>query len=194
MAGWMVSLMVIHLLGLPMAAVAQEAESGCMEGECHQELERKAFLHRPITERRCSPCHVEGPSGGEVPAHHSDVLSRPLEPPARGASVCEECHDQLEPSPSAFHNGEDDLHSRHALRPRGGRTCLLCHAPHQASNQALIRSWLPYGRERLTLTFEPTEVGGNCTTSCHIPIAYDREERIPSSMRIAEPPSPAEKP
>jgi hypothetical protein len=53
---------------------------------------------------------------------------------------------------------------------------------------------MPFGREQLTLEFTATLDGGECTTSCHIPAAYDRNQAIPSTMRIAEPEPPLESP
>lgn len=322
MPTWLSSLLAVQLVGLPMTAVAEPPDSGCMAGECHQEIEQRAFLHHPVAKLRCSPCHIADRNGGEVPAYHQGSVSRPLAP-ARGSPLCEQCHAALPPphgedadskgdrclrchdahggaeqtilhapeqevclpcheqelalprrqrffqesgkdlapalpevyrhgplaqgrcSPchqmhvenlrdlsigdlpqganvpydrtlytsclgvchetdgiekartttaTAFRNGDDNLHFRHVVRPRTGRSCLLCHAPHQAENRALIRAGMPYGREILTLVFEPTDLGGRCTSSCHIPAEYDREEAVPSAMRIAPPPTSTEEP
>ncbi len=85
-----------------------------------------------------------------------------------------------------FRNAQDNLHYRHVVGAgkNRGRSCRLCHEPHQARNTELIRSSMPYGKERLTLDYSAGEAGGRCATSCHITTQYDREEAIPSRMRV----------
>ncbi len=116
-------------------------------------------------------------------------------------SACfESCHppglveEQRSTTATRFRNGDDNLHFRHVANQSRGRSCRLCHLPHRSRNPGLVRTSMPFGNEkRLTLEFSAEETGGRCETSCHVPVAYDREEAIPSRMRVREPDSNSEK-
>lgn len=316
MGRWIRCIWVPLWIAVPVATSPAQPDESCMAAGCHAGLGQRHFVHRPVQEGRCAPCHVAAKPGQPVPSYHEGHVARALAP-ARGAEACVECHDPLpafhadttdadldpclrchdphggdtaaelrgseeelclacharefepprpqvfprgeepsgddedtqihrhgplreglcgpchpahaagpaellrgelpvgpyapydraaysacfneachapelaeqEPTQAAtgFRNGESNLHYRHVVQPHEGRSCGLCHAPHLASNPALIRSSMPYGQEMLTLSFEPTKLGGRCTTTCHIPLAYDRKEAIPSAMRVTEP-------
>ena len=154
----------------------------------------EVHLHGPVAEARCGACHN---AHGRSPAEllRGTLPSGPYAPYDRSAySACfGSCHEaELVEAPrtseaTRFRNGDDNLHFRHVARDRQGRVCGLCHEPHLARNQALVRKGMPFGSERLTLEFVASERGGSCTTSCHMPLAYDRELAIPSIMRVPEP-------
>ncbi len=170
---------------------------------CHGAYREKSFVHKPVFEGKCDLCHVaplkdkdaENPHGqssagllsGLLPKNNYGTYSQ-----AAFSACFSTCH-----SPSAieepktedatrFRNGDDNLHFRHVARYPRGRSCILCHEPHQAENFALIDDHMDYGNEKLTLEFSITKHGGRCETSCHIPVEYDRDERVPSKMRLVE--------
>ncbi|MFQ5415536.1 MAG: cytochrome c3 family protein [Myxococcota bacterium] len=150
--------------------------------------------HGPVAEGRCSPCHqAHGPPPahllrGELPEGLYQRYRRSAYSACYGA-----CHDAglaeraRTETATDFRNGEENLHYRHVVAPTRGRSCRLCHDPHRAANAALIRRAMPFGAEQLTLRFEATRSGGSCTTSCHMPVAYDRDRAIPSRMRVRDP-------
>jgi predicted CXXCH cytochrome family protein len=150
--------------------------------------------HGPIREGSCAPCHPAHPKKASDLLYGTLPTGRYVAYERAAYSACTgSCHppalieDERTSSATRFRNGSDNLHYRHVVRPRAGRSCRFCHDPHLADNPALVRRGLPFGKQVLTLDFEVTERGGRCTTSCHIPTEYDRDEAVPSSMRVREP-------
>ncbi len=156
--------------------------------------------HGVVAEDRCDECHLMhagSPKGllrGEFPVADYASYDR-----ASYSACLESCHPpelvESQPTTTAtrFRNGDDNLHFRHVAARSRGRSCRLCHAPHQTRNPALVRGAMPFGKERLTLEFSVGETGGRCESSCHLPTEYDRELAIPSRMRVLEPRSDSER-
>lgn len=149
--------------------------------------------HGPVAEGRCAPCHPAHPENPSDLLHGDLPTLRYVAYERAAYSACTgSCHppalieEERTSTTTRFRNGDDNLHTRHVVRPRAGRSCGFCHVPHLAANPALVRRGLPFGREMLTLEFEVTERGGRCTSSCHIPAEYDRDEAVPSAMRVQE--------
>ncbi len=161
-------------------------------GEATETEDLEARLHGPPTEEgRCSACHLShaenrpGLLRGALPTGAYAQYERPSY-----SSCWEPCHDaalveeERTTSTTGFRNGDDNLHYRHVAKPKRGRSCGLCHAPHRARGPGLIRNGMPYGKEVLTLRFTPTKSGGTCETSCHLSVEYSRTEAIPSRIRV----------
>lgn len=196
-------------------ALLLAAHSDCANGGCHQGLaprqqpvataedaskatwgKGRTHAHGPFADQKCEACHL-GHSQGKRPAS----IVRGSFPPSlyvrysrSSYSACfDACHsaalvEEVRTTvATGFRNGGDNLHYRHVAKLERGRSCRLCHEPHTAGNKALIRDYLPFGVQRLTLRYEASDSGGKCTTSCHIPVSYSRDEAIPSPMRVAEP-------
>ena len=150
--------------------------------------------HGPVAKGRCGECHLvhsgrsKGLLRGTYPMTNYATYDRALY-----SSCFESCHSpdliELQPTLSAtrFRNGPDNLHFRHVAALSKGRSCRMCHASHQARNSGLVRSSIPFGKERLTLDFTAGETGGRCASSCHLPVEYDRDEAVPSRMKVLEP-------
>lgn len=162
--------------------------------DAHAEEPEEITEHGPIREGRCAPCHPAHPENasdllhGELPRGRYAPYERTVYSACTGS-----CHspalieEETTTTATRFRNGQDNLHYRHVVRPGAGRSCGFCHDPHVADNRALVRRGLPFGKERLTLNFESTQRGGRCATSCHIPVEYDRQEAVPSAMRVRDP-------
>ncbi|MBI4697558.1 MAG: cytochrome c3 family protein [Nitrospirae bacterium] len=90
-----------------------------------------------------------------------------------------------------FRNGNVNLHYSHVSIPKG-RTCRTCHQicypQHVSKNPKLIRESFPFGKRALTLTFEKTETGGDCSTTCHRTSKYDRYEPVFNLIKTVPPP------
>jgi len=207
------------LVSLPLSTALGD---DCSSGGCHQALapptasvadskqadgptwaDPEKHLHGPLADQQCRACHL-GHGKGEKPASvvRGTLPTGLYTTYSRSAySACfDSCHsaalveDAKTTAATRFRNGDDNLHYRHVAKLRRGRSCRLCHEPHAAENQALIRDYLPFGVQRLTLKYEESDSGGKCTTSCHIPVSYSRDEAILSPMRVAEPSSAKELP
>jgi predicted CXXCH cytochrome family protein len=162
--------------------------------------EAEVRRHGVVAEDRCVECHLMhggSPKGllrGTYPEANYAPYNR-----ANYSACLESCHSpdlvEMKKTTTAtlFRNGDDNLHFRHVASPARGRSCRLCHAPHQARNRGLVPTSMAFGKERLTLDFSAGETGGGCGTSCHLPAEYDRELAIPSRMRVVEPDSNSEK-
>jgi len=147
-----------------------------------EKIETAKFLHGPIRDKNCMPCHS---------AHGSEfvsLLNRDF--PARfyanfssqNYELCWFCHDQtvvLEPESldTGFRNGQENMHHLHVNREKG-RTCRACHAEHASNNPVHIRDSVPYGQWQMEIQFEKTPTGGSCATGCHARYAYDRDSPV----------------
>jgi len=146
------------------------------------QLEQSKYLHGPIRDASCTPCHN---------AHGSDhvgMLNRYFPPrfyapfSLANYDLCFFCHDKnivLTPESEAtsFRNGLKNMHFLHVNREKG-RTCRACHAEHASNNPVHIRDAVPYGKWMMKIDFEKTATGGSCLTGCHARYGYDRVKPV----------------
>ncbi len=154
------------------------------------------YDHTPTQHEACDECHlIHGGSRGGLLSGPYPVRDHAIYEQAAYSGCFSTCHPpelveaRLTTTATRFRNADDNLHYRHVVDTTGrrGHSCRLCHASHQARNPQLIRPSMPYGKERLTLEFSARDTGGRCATSCHLTAEYDREEAIPSRMRVIAP-------
>jgi len=145
-----------------------------------------ATVHGPIEDEGCVMCH----DGHGSP--HVALLKRAYPPTFYAAyepktyALCFECHEaglatQAETEDATeFRNGTRNLHHVHVHKDRKGRSCRFCHAPHASALPHQLRASVPFGRVgwQLPLGFKPTKTGGTCTSGCHAPKSYDREQPV----------------
>ncbi len=144
--------------------------------------------HGPYAEGKCSPCHPahemdtayllrgDFPKSLYTSLYTPSTYSACYEAACHGSELTEEARTD---SATRFRNGDDNLHYLHvAAGSERGRSCRLCHEPHQALNAALIRTGMPFGKKFLTLEFTSTPNGGTCETSCHASFEYNRKIAI----------------
>ena len=147
------------------------------------ELEGKKFLHGPIKEGRCTPCH--DPHGSNffrmVRGNYPDTFYAPYKEGAY--DFCLQCHQKnlLRFAETTiytkFRNGNQNLHYVHVVNNRKGRTCLICHEPHASTGEKLIRKEGPkFGTWDIPMNFKITATGGSCAPGCHREFKYDREK------------------
>jgi len=149
---------------------------------CHTGLLTPSMtvLHQPVAAGRCTSCH--SPHASNDPR----LLLRafPTGPYAPYTSetyeLCLSCHNpDLARYPDTefatnFRDGKRNLHYLHVNNPQKGRSCILCHGVHGASNQKLVADSVPFGQWNLPIKFVPTATGGSCSPGCHRPQSYDR--------------------
>jgi predicted CXXCH cytochrome family protein len=159
--------------------------------DIRKEIEGKEYLHGPLRDQQCTPCH--DPHG----SFHAQLLKdaypgsfyAPYEPGAY--EFCFGCHDknllQEQSAATGFRNGTHNLHAAHVVKDVKGRTCMACHVSHAGDNPQLInREGAPFGSWRIPLRFKGTESGGSCMPGCHRQMGYDRKEPVGNSKNKAK--------
>jgi predicted CXXCH cytochrome family protein len=135
--------------------------------ECHDKPTNAKSTHGAIDEEGCTGCH----------SPHSADLKYLLDdnPP----ELCFDCHgskfvkQQQSSSVTGFRDGEQNLHYVHAGKNK--IECLACHDVHASPQDHLIRPKGSNGKEAVTITYAASGKGGNCTTSCHDQMSYERK-------------------
>jgi predicted CXXCH cytochrome family protein len=155
------------------------------------QIQSAQFLHGPLRQDNCSACHA---------AHGSDnpqILDQPFPaefytPYEEGKyDLCFACHDQAlvlqeTTTETGFRNGTRNLHFVHVNREKG-RSCRACHHEHASNQPKHIRSEVPFGRWTMKTEFTMTDTGGTCSTGCHVPYKYDRENPIDNHAASPQP-------
>ena len=150
-----------------------------------KELEDKEYLHGPVADQQCIPCHSPHGSG------YSKLMQGPYPgdfyaPFEQGIyDFCFECHEsgmltkREDASSTDFRNGDQNLHYLHVVKEQKGRTCQSCHATHASSGAKLIsQEGVRFGSWEIPIRFNQTETGGSCTPGCHRKVDYDRESPV----------------
>jgi predicted CXXCH cytochrome family protein len=148
------------------------------------EIEGKAYLHGPVAEGECSPCHA--PHGSDyyrlLRAYYPKGAYAPYGKDHQGTyALCFECHDQdmlnsaKTTSETGFRDGNRNLHFLHVVDPQKGRICTSCHASHASSNASLINDrGVRFGDWAIPVNYQATSTGGRCAPGCHYAAQYDR--------------------
>lgn len=140
------------------------------------------YLHGPLVQNNCVACHQ---------AHGSDfadILKKEFPPDFyapysdEAYDLCFDCHDKkivqsANSIDTGFRDGMNNLHFLHVNREKG-RSCRACHHEHASNQENHIRSEVPFGRWTMKVEFTKTDTGGGCTTGCHVPYSYDRENPV----------------
>jgi predicted CXXCH cytochrome family protein len=151
------------------------------------QIESATYLHGPLRQNNCVACHQGHGS------NFSRILNKAF--PAdfyapytdHAYDLCFECHDKklvlAEHSTSTgFRNGDRNLHYLHVHREKG-RSCRACHHEHASRQPKHIREQVPFGRWIMHTIYESTNTGGGCTTGCHLPYKYDRENPVQNEQQ-----------
>ena len=94
-------------------------------------------------------------------------------------ALCWACHDAelmtaaKSSTATSFRNGDTNLHYVH-VHGEKGRSCVLCHSPHAASNPSLIRESVGFGNWTFRMNFKSNDNGGSCAPGCHKEKTYTR--------------------
>ncbi len=139
-------------------AVSPAWAGSCLTSACHQALAGLKYPHQPVKDEECLACHLQRATVHPIPKGKSFELS------AKGAKLCEQCHEVL---------GK----KRVVHPPVKDGDCLSCHNPHGAKGRFLLDN----GEDLTTLCLGchdsapfkqkfmhgPTAVGA--CTQCHNP-------------------------
>ncbi len=153
----------------------------------------KLHKHGPIREGQCGGCH--NVHGSDRPllldeAYSSSFYNRAV---PENYALCMKCHDSrlaADPKgPTGFRNGQKNLHFVHVAKDRRDHNCRACHITHASANDRLVRDWTTFGKWQMPIAFRKTDTGGTCTSGCHVPWAYDRQNPVPAPTNKSAPTS-----
>lgn len=158
-----------------------------------EELEGKKFLHGPIAENKCVPCH--DPHGSMysklTPGPFPGTFYAGYEPGVY--DFCFGCHkssmlkQRETDADTNFRNGNANLHYLHVVKDMKGRSCQACHATHASSGEKLIsQEGVPFGNWNIPIRYTMSETGGSCMPGCHRELKYDRENAVDNRQNKQE--------
>lgn len=108
-------LVISPLASAESAPVIDMQDKTCIDYDCHADLQNKAFVHGPVNEGSCTPCHLQ-----LKPDLHQFELSHKKE------ELCHTCHVLLT--------------KNHVHQPVADGDCIGCHDPHQSDFQFMLRA------------------------------------------------------
>jgi len=130
---------------------------------CHDKPAQAKSVHPVIEAEGCTGCH----------SPHSAQLKHLLKDEV--PDLCLDCHENKldETKTTYFRDGKVNLHYQHAALSR--IPCLTCHEVHASPQDHLLRPKGMYGTVAVTIAYQASDKGGNCTTSCHDQRGYQRK-------------------
>jgi predicted CXXCH cytochrome family protein len=155
-----------HQANKALYAVKDKSSKLCYE--CHDNQSTKKSVHGPIQEDSCLGCHAPHAAKQKFQLGESTP------------ELCFGCHDKAllmekdTQKATGYRDGTSNLHFLHAGE-KNGIPCLTCHDVHASDQLHLIRPKGTNGKEAVTLTYKESDKGGNCTTSCHDALGYERK-------------------
>jgi len=145
-------------------------------------IESSKFVHGPIQQKDCSPCHAA--HGNDDPRLMKAAFPEEFYADYKeGAyALCFQCHDERlvterETAATGFRNGTYNLHYEHVHREKG-RSCRACHHEHASNTRFQIRDSVRFGEWDMELKFKFSDTGGMCLAGCHRPKGYDRVDPV----------------
>ncbi len=157
--------------------------------------DEQAQLHPPFAAGDCLDCHQPHAAAQKrlLSAAYAEGFYQQYS--AAAYALCLNCHAEstfTEPrtqDATAFRNGDLNLHYRHVNKVKG-RSCSVCHSPHGTRQAHTVQQSMTFGTRVLGLSYETTENGGSCSTSCHVKVSYDRLSPVNNPLRTS--PRPGE--
>lgn len=145
------------------------------------------FVHGPIREGECGPCHNAHASGNlnllRIP--FAREFYQPWDP--SHYALCFQCHspelvtEERTFSATGFRDGDRNLHHVHVQQEKG-RSCRACHEVHASDVPFHMRRSVPFGGWELPIRYKPLPNGGTCEEGCHLARTYDRTRPAPSNQ------------
>ncbi len=137
------------------------------------------FLHGPVRQGECTPCHRAHASDHRALLRGDYPESIYVDYTEVRYDLCFQCHDRRiisdeRTTATDFRDGDRNLHHVHVNRSKG-RACVICHEPHGSQHPRQMREGIAFGPGgwMLPIKFAKTERGGSCATGCHRELPYD---------------------
>jgi len=175
-----------------------KSASGRVIPDMKERTEKMASVHMPAADA-CSECHLPHASAfpkllnANFPSKDYNKYFAGDDQTPNTYALCFQCHAVSMMTPEIVMDGNEtkfrsdrvengkvtrvNLHYLHITNagattgPAFGRSCRVCHDPHGAPQDRLIRATFS---SNAPLKFEATPNGGTCALSCHGPESYER--------------------
>lgn len=157
-----------------------ETESGEVIPDVQAIIGMSTYLHGPVREGSCSPCHQPHASDtfGLLVYEYPPEFYAPYE--SDRYALCFQCHsessfiDAETDTLTNFRDDESNLHYVHVSRETRGRSCRACHEVHASNQPFHMSESVPYGGWDMPINYEQLSDGGRCSPGCHSPQEYHR--------------------
>lgn len=158
----------------------ERAGGGAKVAAVGAQIAAAKFLHGPIRDGECAPCHQPHASA------HAPLLQKAnpkhFYAPFAEASyeLCFSCHERKvfetdkTTELTGFRAGDRNLHFVHVNDAQKGRSCRACHEIHAGDQAKLMAASVPFGSWQLPIRWQQTPTGGSCASGCHKVRTYDR--------------------
>lgn len=173
-------------------------ENGRVVAPVGLQITEAKFLHGPIAQHDCTPCHAS--HGSDDPRLMEDAFPQRFYADYTSGTyaLCFGCHDSAilnpeRPYATGFRNGTENLHAFHVVAQKG-RSCRACHQEHASDKPFHIRDWVQYGNWQMQISYAATTYGGTCSAGCHTARGYDRLKPIDNELRSTIPQPPEGRP
>lgn len=133
----------------------------------------------------CTDCHnAHGTNFNRILVENYSISNYNEYPPAENApnpyALCIRCHsdgllNKDEVESTNFRTPVKNLHWKHVVEEKPGKSCKICHDPHGSKQDAFINETWSMNGEPIMIKYTKTETGGNCTFTCHDLRTYDRQ-------------------
>lgn len=162
-----------------------EREGGGSLMDMQRLMTESAYVHGPAARGECQACHQVHGGGRERFWREEFSATYAAFVDQEDYALCFACHDrelvlsERTDAVTAFRNGDQNLHYVHG-NSRKSRSCNICHDPHAADREHLLRDSYPFGPNRwpLAIGWLGTPTGGTCAAGCHEAFDYDREQAV----------------
>ncbi|MBI4587144.1 MAG: hypothetical protein HY717_24290 [Planctomycetes bacterium] len=159
-----------------------EVQPGKVLASIQDQLSSALYLHGPLKEGKCSPCHHPHFSEHRTLLRGNYPDSPYVEFSSAAYEICFTCHEERNfieerTRRTGFRDGDRNLHYLHVNRTKG-RRCAICHENHGSKNLKLVRQDFPFGDEewKLPINYVATKTGGMCDSACHKTASYKNSD------------------
>ncbi|MCC6678515.1 MAG: cytochrome c3 family protein [Phycisphaerales bacterium] len=142
-------------------------------------------VHGPVAAGHCSACHNVHGGTQERLLKTLNLGAAADEVSLRNYALCFTCHDRElalsdRGEATRFRDGAVNLHRRHLLSDKGGRSCGNCHEFHGGDQPRLMADSVAFEGSSwsMPIGYFTTPDGGGCAPGCHEALRYSRAQAV----------------